>query len=181
MYGLVNQAVREMVLARYGEQAWERIRSEAGSDDVFVGMEQYPDELTVALVGAASRVLGAPPGTVLRMFGEYWVDYTGAAYGDLFRMSGATLVEFARNLNSLHTRVAHLMPELRPPSFAVTDERPGEFRLHYHSTRPGLQAMLVGLMQGLGKRFGTVVEVEHVCATADGADHDEFVVRYRPA
>lgn len=178
MYGLVNQAIREMVITRFGDEPWERIRAEAGADDVFIGMEQYPDEVTVALVGAACKVLDAQPGDVLRMFGEYWVGFTGEAYGELFRMSGDTLVSFVQNLNNLHTRVGQMMPELQPPSFTVTDLCEDSFKLHYHSRRPGLYPMIFGLMEGLGKRFGTAVTVTHLGGAAEGLDHDVFMVRH---
>lgn len=180
MYGLVNQAVQEMVISNFGQEKWEIIRDKAGADDVFIAMDQYPDEVTINLVGAACEVLGASGADVLKAFGEYWVGFTGKTYGSLFEMSGSTFVEFIKNLNTLHTRVGQMMPELSPPSFTVTDETPDSFKLHYHSKRAGLYPMILGLMKGLGARFNTDIEVTHLRGVADGIDHDEFLVKYSP-
>jgi hypothetical protein len=180
MYGLVNQAIQEMVIEKFGEPTWEQIREKAGADDIFVAMDQYPDEVTIGLVGAACEVLGASAPDILHAFGDYWVNFTGKTYGNLFEMSGRTFVEMVRNLNTLHTRVGQMMPELKPPSFRVTDEKDGSFVLHYHSSRPGLYPMIGGLMEGLGKRFNTEVGVTHLRGVTDDHDHDEFLVTYRP-
>jgi len=179
MYGLVNQAVQEMVIANFGQDKWDAIRDKAGADDVFIAMDQYPDAVTINLVGAACEVLGANAGDVLKAFGEYWVNFTGRTYGSLFDMSGDTFVTFVKNLNSLHTRVGQMMPELSPPSFTVTDEAPGSFVLHYYSKRPGLYPMILGLVKGLGDRFQTTVDVTHTGGAADGLDHDRFLVTYQ--
>jgi len=181
MYGLVNQAVREMVVTNYGEAKWEEIREKAGTDDVFIAMDQYPDDVTVGLVGSACAVLGAQPAQVLEGFGEFWVDFTGRTYGELFEMSGDSFVGFIKNLNDLHTRVEQMMPDLAPPSFIVTDETDGEFKLQYHSKRAGLHPMILGLVRGLGKRFKTSVEIKHLRGKDDGLAYEEFLVKHKPA
>jgi Haem-NO-binding len=53
-------------------------------------------------------------------------------------------------------------------------------KLHYHSDREGLAPMVVGLVKGLGSRFNTDVEVTQTCSKAEGASHDEFLVKYKP-
>ena len=56
MYGLVNKAVEGLVRERFGEETGEEVKRKAGVDaDVFVGMEQCPDDATSKLVAAASR------------------------------------------------------------------------------------------------------------------------------
>jgi len=179
MYGLVNQAVREMVITHYGEAKWEAIRERAGSDDVFVAMDQYPDQVTLDLVAGACEELGARPEQVLEAFGEYWVGFTGRAYGALFDGAGESFVDFVKSLNDLHTRVGQMMPDLTPPSFVVTDQQPGSFVLRYYSSRAGLHPMLHGLLRGLGSRFGCEVESTRLRGREDGLDHDQFLVRYR--
>lgn len=181
MYGLVNQAVREMVMTHFGEEKWEAIREKAGTDDVFIAMDQYPDDVTVGLVGGACAVLGAQPAQVLESFGEFWVDFVGRTYGELFEMSGDSFVVFVKNLNDLHTRVEQMMPELKPPSFIVTDEAPGQFKLQYHSKRDGLHPMILGLVRGLGKKFNTKVEITRLRGKEAGISYDEFQVNYQPA
>jgi hypothetical protein len=68
---------------------------------------------------------------------------------------GRTLREFLLNLPDLHTRVALIFPELRPPEFACSEVTANSLRLHYRSTREGLTPFVVGLVEGLGGMFQT--------------------------
>lgn len=146
----------------------------------FEGMEPYPDDLTHRLVMAASVEPKADPHALLRAFGEFWVTYTAAeGYGPLMDMAGSSLPEFLHNLDDLHARVGVNFPQLVPPSFdAEEQDDEGTMHLHYHSKREGLAPMVIGLVEGLGGRFDTPVEVEQLASREDGADHDVFAVRY---
>lgn len=180
MYGMVNKAVEEMVRERFGEEAWERIKLEAGVDvEVFISNEPYPDDVTYKLVGAASAVLEIPAADVLQAFGEYWVLVTAhEGYGSLMRAGGRSLPEFLQNLPSFHTRVSMIFPKLQPPRFNCTDVTASSLRLHYHTHREGLTAFVVGLLQGLGKMFETPIRIEAVERRDQGADHDVFLVTW---
>lgn len=182
MYGMVNKAMEEMVVARFGEATWERIREAAGVEvEVFISNEAYGDDLTYRLVGAAHEVLGMPAAEILRLFGAHWVETAHRDYDHLMRVGGHTLAEFLVNLPNFHTRVVLLFPELRPPNFRCTDVSPTSLRLHYHSSREGLAPFVEGLMVGLGARFGTPVRVRQLVAKGGAADHDEFHVDWAPA
>jgi hypothetical protein len=183
MYGLVNQAVQGMVVAGFGEDAWERIKSEAGVDiDAFVSMESYDDSITYSLVEAGSTILNLPPEAILRAFGEYWVLETAAeGYPELMQAAGSTLPEFIGNLDQLHSRVMMTFPELCPPSFNCKEIDPGELRVAYMSERVGLEPMVIGLLEGLGKHFKTPVEVTMVGAATEPGTPVEFLVRYGKA
>lgn len=44
MYGLVNQAVADLITERFGADAWQRVRVRAGvGEKSFVSMGSYPD------------------------------------------------------------------------------------------------------------------------------------------
>ena len=175
MYGLVNKAVVDLVVNKFGQDAWNAIKKKAEVDiDVFVSMDGYPDDITYRLVGAASEVLKLPAEKVLEAFGEYWVLYTAAeGYGPMLDASGKTLREFLENLDALHARVALTMPQLKPPRFRLKPVDDKTMLLEYHSTRQGLAPMVVGLLRGLSVRFNTPIEVTH--ASRDG--HEEFTIR----
>lgn len=175
MYGLVNKAVVDLVVGRFGQETWDTIKKKADVDiDVFVSMDGYPDDVTYRLVGAASEVLKIPPEAVLEAFGEHWVLYTAKeGYGPMLDASGQTLREFLLNLDALHARVALTMPELRPPRFRLVPVDETTMLLEYHSTRQGLAPMVSGLLKGLSIRFNTPMEVSH--ASRDG--HEEFTIR----
>lgn len=181
MYGLINQAIRGLVLERFGTEAWERICTSAGiEEDVFVSMQPYDDGVTYDLVGAASKELDLPAETVLETFGAYWVEYVGAEnYGDLMNAAGKDLPEFLENLDQMHARVMLSFPDLKPPSFRVTDRTDDRLTLHYYSSRPGLAPLVVGLLKGLADRFHTDIEIEHRNEQDDQGEHDVFDVSFR--
>ena len=175
MYGLVNKAVVDLVVSKFGQDTWNAIKKKAEVDvDVFVSMDGYPDDITYRLVGAASDVLQIPPEKVLEAFGEYWVLYTAQeGYGPMLDASGKSLREFLENLDALHARVALTMPELKPPRFRLVPVDESTMTLEYHSTRQGLAPMVVGLLKGLSIRFATPIDVTH----ARRDDHDEFTIK----
>jgi len=175
MYGLVNKAVVDLVVSKFGQDTWDAIKKKAEVDiDVFVSMEGYPDDITYRLVGAASEVLKIPPEKVLEAFGEYWVLYTAKeGYGPMLDASGKSLREFLENLDALHARVALTMSELKPPRFRLVPVDDSTMMLEYHSTRQGLAPMVVGLLRGLSIRFDTPIDIAH--ARREG--HDEFTIK----
>jgi len=74
--------------------------------------------------------------------------------------------------------VAMTYPELRPPSFEVTElDDSRSLLLHYRSTRAGLAPMVIGLLKGLGKRFDESISVRQV-AQHGVDDHDVFRIDY---
>ena len=181
MYGMVNRGLEELVIDQFGAAKWDEIRSRAGVDEiVFLSAEQYPDELTYKMVGAAAEVLGLPPEEILMQFGEYWVVKTARdGYGSILQANGKSLPEFLINLPSLHNRVAMMFPHLEPPHFSVTELTSESLKLHYRSKRPGLTSFVIGLLRGLGKMFETEVETVLLCSKDAGGDHDIFAVSWK--
>lgn len=182
MYGLVNKAIEDLVITRFGESKWEAIKAKAGVDvEVFVSNDSYPDEITYNLVGAASEVLGAPAKDILIAFGEHWVLKTAAqSYGAMMRSGGQSLKEFLINLPNFHTRVQMIYPKLTPPRFECTEVTEESMMLHYFTHRAGLTDFVVGLVQGLGKLYKTPATAVLIESKAEGADHDIFEVRWNP-
>jgi hypothetical protein len=180
MYGLINKAIHDLVVTKFGEAKWTEICRKAGITDAsFVSMVKYPDDVSYKLVGAASEVLNLPAEQVLEAFGEYWTVYSAReGFGHLLDFAGSNLVDFLRNLDNRHTRVALTFPELEPPSFKVTDVTDKSLRLHYYSKRPGLAPVAMGMVKGLGKRFNTPASIRLDKGKANGHDHDEFVVTF---
>jgi len=183
MYGMVNRAIEDMVVMHHGEPVWEQIKAKAGLDvEIFISSESYSDDTTYQLVEAASAVLEVPAEQVLIRFGEHWVTHTAqVSFGGLMLGAGKTLPAFLRNLPDFHARVALIFPKLQPPRFECTGITDHGLKLHYYSHRPGPAPFVVGLMQGLGKMFGTPVAVRLLDTKADGADHDVFEVTWTPA
>jgi Haem-NO-binding len=182
MYGLVNKAIADMVLTRFGKETWENIRQKAHVEsETFLSMEGYPDDVTHRLVKAASVVLNLSSAQIMEAFGEFWVEYTAQeGYGEMLDMSGDDLPEFLQNLDNMHARIGVSFPNLKPPSFECNETDETSLSLEYRSEREGLAPMVVGLVKGLGSRFDTEVDVTQVKSREDGAEHDEFLIKYKP-
>ena len=171
-----------MVCSQFDEDTWEAIKEKANVEDIdyFMSMESYPDDITHKLVGAACEVLGMSSQDILRAFGKFWVTYTASeGYGEMMKSAGENLPEFLKNLDNLHARVGLSFPQLQPPEFECTDSTQEDMELHYRSKREGLAPMVVGLVEGLGERFNTPVDVEHVQQREAGAEHDSFSIKYQ--
>jgi Haem-NO-binding len=182
MYGLVNRAVQELVTKNHGEEVWLRIRSQAKVDTPsFLRLTQYPDEVTYALVGAASAELGVPASDLLREFGRSWIGFAmREGYRELFQISGKDLRSFLANLDNLHARLGMTFVGMNAPSFVVSDKGPDEMLVRYYSSRPGLAPFVQGLLEGLGPVFSCQVQATIESTRADGQDHDAFHVRCTP-
>jgi hypothetical protein len=164
MYGMVNEAVRGLVISNFGEDTWTKIHTKAGVSSSFTALESYPDEVTYNLVGAAVEILEISAEDVLKTFGVYWVEHVATAhYGDLMAQTGGGIVEFLKNLDSMHQRMKSVFPEYQPPSFRVVDtDTPNVYQVDYYSQREGLLPFVVGLFDGLSQHFGEPIEIEHV-------------------
>lgn len=180
MYGLVNQAIEELVTESCGEALWEAVLREAQVDvPAFISNEPYDDIISYRLVGAAAQLLALPVDEVLIRLGRHWVLRTAREnYGPLMANAGKTLLEFMRNLPNFHQRVQLMFPSLQPPRFEVREQGPRLLLLVYRSHREGLAPFVVGLMQGLGTMYGTPVTVTQTVWRSNAGDHDEFLVAW---
>jgi hypothetical protein len=181
MYGLVNRAIQQMVCSQHGEESWEKIKQAADLADLdfFSTYQAYPDDVTHRLVAAAARELGLSAGEIMQAFGEYWITYTASeGYEQLLESTGDTLPEFLDHLDTLHARAGLAFPELQPPSFRTRHGEEHSLELEYRSRRRGLAPMVVGLLQGLGRRFQTAVSIEQTASRDRGDRQDLFHIRY---
>ncbi len=181
MFGLVNKGIEEMVCNQFGEDTWENIKEKADVDVVtFISMDAYPDEITYRLVDAASEVLDISTTDVLEAFGQYWVLFTAAeGYEELMAITGDNLPEFLQNLDNLHGRVGLSFPNLQMPNFQCSELQAESLNLHYYSERPGLTPLVIGILKGLGKRFNSDVDIQHVSGKSDGKDYEQLAVLHK--
>jgi len=177
MYGLINQAIRDLVKSHHGSDKWVEVCRRAGiADDDFLAMKSYPDALTYGLVGAASEVLGADPNEILRAFGHYWVKFTAEeGYGDLMDLFGRDFVSCLKNLNGMHAHMGVMMPELQPPRFMVEELGSQRFKVLYFSKRAGLGHMVVGLIEGLAEKHDKKIRLSFE-PRASSVDPDVYQV-----
>ncbi len=180
MYGLVNQAMKDLVTSKFGSDKWSEICQKAGHPpDDFEAMTSYPDTLTYSLVGAASQILGASASDLLRAFGDYWVTFTAhEGYGEIMDMFGKDFRSCLKNLNGMHGHMGAMMPQLLPPRFQVVETSASQLTVHYFSTRQGLAPMVIGLLEGLARKYGDTITIQHHPKDSR-SDHDEFEVQFQ--
>jgi hypothetical protein len=178
MYGIVNKAIEELVVANFGADKWEDIKLRSGVDvDYFISSEPYDDDLTFKLAQAVSDEMGMTLSAVLIAFGEWWVvKTTKDKYGGLMEAGGDNLKEFLINLPLFHNRVMLIYPKLTPPEFKVSDINENSINLHYFSKREGLQDFVRGLIQGLGIMYVTPVTINLLQTRDEGSSHEIFNV-----
>ncbi len=180
MYGMVNEGIKTFIVSNHDDQTWHSICERAGIGHTdFERMSSYDDEVTYKLVGAICDHTGLEADEVLRVFGNYWIEFAGGSnFGNLMRLAGNTFLERLDGLDDMHDRILVSMPHLKPPSFELEPtEQEGVHRLHYYSPREGLTAMVIGLLHGLAADTGEEISVHHAMSRAEGADHDVFEIR----
>lgn len=164
MYGLIHKALQDMVLESYGEEKWGEILRVAGaSDDDFVTMKSYSDDVSYGLVGAASEVLGAPAEDCLESFGYYWlIKAAPTSYEGLLGAIGDDVYEFLGSVNNLHDRITTTFVDYKPPSFKAEFLENKRVKWHYQSTRIGLTPFVKGLIKAIAERFEIEITIEKI-------------------
>lgn len=179
MYGMVNRAIEDLVVATAGEDTWNEILAAAEMEgNEFNDSESYDDALTYKLVAAASEVTGQSAESILHAFGRHWIMYTGReGWGTVFDAAGDNFIDFIGGLDSMHARVQLAMPDLRMPHFTVKNaEVDGHYIIEYRSEREGLSPMVAGLLAGLAEQFEESWEIEQTGWRSENG-FDSFSVR----
>ena len=179
MYGMINKAIRTLVIREAGEEVWEQVLVASEIDeDVYEDLEGYDDGVTFALVGATSETLGVPPGDVLEMFGVYWaVDVAPKGYGEYFNAFGDDFESFVAGLDEMHVRITKMLPSLVPPAFKIEKLGENHFKVHYESQRDGLAPLAVGMLKGVAMHFGGEADITQIEYKGTD-DHDVFEVQF---
>lgn len=177
MYGMVNKLLGEVLVNEYGSETWSKIEKKSGTDaGYFIGMEQYPDDVTYNIVGAASEIIGISVEQLLEMFGKKWVEMTAKGeYGHYYAMAD-NLFDFLKNLDSMHRALGASLPDLRPPFFILSKLDDSSAQLQYMSNRAGLTSFVVGLINGLAGHYGQEITISITAEKQKGADHDQFQI-----
>lgn len=165
MLGLINDCTEQLVISKFGIDAWHAIKEKAGCDVKdygFVRHEPYPDKATVDIVVAAAETLGVSVDDVLELFGQYFLEYTREnGYDNLMKCQGSTLRLWLSSLNALHDHLQSSLPTGCFPVFWCEDceDTKGSILLHYYSVRGSLLAQLVVGLVGEISKFYFDVEI----------------------
>ena len=161
MYGMIHKAVRDMVEAKFGEEAWIKIAADAGvTEEHLLSMNTYEDKVIYDMVESATKMLGVTPVQVLERFGQYFVIETlQNNYKSLLQTYGRSSFVLLENLNTLHTTIKATFPGYKPPSFTVTYITEDEIDVLYESERVGLTPFVRGLIAGTAEFYGETISI----------------------
>lgn len=169
-----------MVEVKYGAETWAKVKALAGCKEPFFAVSlDYPDEMTLALVKAASELSGLPAETVLVEYGKFIVPNTlKKHYSTYFKLAGTSPKEFLLNMDRIHAQVTRSIAKAAPPRFEYESLPDGRLLLHYNSERR-LCAVLRGLILGVGIHFGQELQVRELSCMHRGASRCTMEVAFQ--
>lgn len=169
MKGIINKGIQELVETKFGAEAWEKVKLLAECEEPFFAiMNDYPDEMTTALVKAASEVSGLPLEAVMVEYGKFMVPNTlREQYPSYFKLAGLSPREFLLNMERVHEHVTRSVSKAMPPRFEYEDLPDGRLLMKYKSKRK-LCAALRGLILGVGILFDQELQVQEISCMQKG-------------
>ena len=172
MKGIINIGIQEMVLEKFGAEAWEKVKELAGCDEPFFAISNnYPDEITLALIKAASEVSALPMENLMIEYGKFMVPHTlKEQYPTYFQVAGKSPREFLLNMDRVHKHATRSISMSVPPRFEYEQLPDGRLLMKYQSERK-LCAVLQGLILGVGILFDQELGVRQTVCMHRGDSH----------
>jgi len=160
MKGTIPKCLEEMVRARHGEAAWNRVKEAAGlaTWHSFLTTEDIDDDTVKALFITTAETLRKSVEEVKEDFGMHWSTvYAPDIYGVFFRRASSAR-ELLLNVAQIHRDTTAKVPNAKPPRFSYEwlDER--TLVMTYSSERQ-MAALMPGLIRGVGVYYGEELEV----------------------
>uniref|UniRef100_A0A2K5DMW3 guanylate cyclase n=1 Tax=Aotus nancymaae TaxID=37293 RepID=A0A2K5DMW3_AOTNA len=153
-YGFINTCLQSLVIEKFGEETWKKLKTSAEVQDAFMTYTVYDDIITIKLIQEACNILGVSMEAILKLFGEYFFQFCKmSGYDRMLRTLGGNLMEFIENLDALHSYLALSYQEMNAPSFRVERGTDGKMFLHYYSDRSGLCHIVPGIIEAVAKDF----------------------------
>ncbi len=159
MKGIIFQLVRQAVEEQLGQETWEDLLEDVGSDGVFAAHGDYPDEALEAVIAAACSKLGTDRESLLVTLGQWTMPHLAKAYSGFFEQHN-DLRGFLRSIHDvIHVEVRRLYRDAEPPHFEYEDAEDGALDLLYRSKRD-MSALAEGFILGAAPMFDESVSVE---------------------
>lgn len=119
-------------------------------------------------------VTGVSLEKLLEQFGAFFfITCKKSGHSNILRTLGHNLYGFLLNLDTLHDHLSFTYTQMRAPSFRC--EKTGDgLTLHYHSYRPGLSNIVLGIVNAVAKDFYQLdISIEQVSyeETSDKLPH----------
>lgn len=190
MYGLINLAIEEAILQRYGQKFWDLIKDECrdsigDTDGTFISRLYYDDEVSYRLIDAAEKILCSEKyGQVSQLFGEKFYELVqDSGYEGILKLLGGSLKDFLDNLDSFHSHLSTTYSRMQPPSFRCDQTSDNVLLLHYYSERIGLEGLVMGMVKAAARELHHLtidISIHRLKLVDQGIDHTEFLIQTLP-
>lgn len=166
--GIILNLLERVVSDRDGEDVWDDVLDDAGSDGAFTALGNYDDAEVLRLIQALARHRGTDAATVLRDFGRAAMPLLHQRYPDFF--SPADPVGFVTSLDEvIHVEVVKLYEGASPPRLTFSDVGDGAVTIRYRSQR-ALSDLAIGFLHGAADHWSTTLDVERTIHDDAGTD-----------
>lgn len=177
MKGVVFNLVEEAVTAAHGADAWCDLIDMAEVGGAYTSLGSYPDTELLALVDAASQMLGITPAEVLQWIGRAAIPLLAVRY-ELFFTPHHGARSFVMSVNDIiHPEVRKLYSGAGCPHFHFHDEPDGRLVIGYRSPRQLCQ-LAHGFILGASDHYRQAVDIEHVSCMTRGDPLCRLAVRW---
>lgn len=188
MYGLINLAIEDAIIERYGTKFWGYIKeccidAIGDTDGVFISRLFYDDEVTYRLIETSERILRSEKyGYVSQLFGQKFYELVqDSGYEGILRILGGTLKEFLDNLDSFHVHLSTTYSQMKAPSFrcSVNSDNNDVLTLHYYSERHGLEGIVMGMIKAAASDIyhqKIDIKIDKLKDVDQGINHTEFSI-----
>jgi len=175
MHGLIFASFRDYLVTEHGAAVANDVTA---GEPQYTLSEAYPDEQFLALLERACARTALSRDDLLFEFGVFTAATTFARlYSVLFRLS-PTARDFLLTVETpIHEVIRETLPEARPPEIAVTNLGEKSLEIVYTSPRR-ICAMLRGLVEGTGRVYDEVLQVEELECMHHGASACRFEIRF---
>lgn len=163
MKGIIPICLKEMVIEKYGIEAWGKclLSTGATSDMNFVATSDIDDNDVVKLIDALCTSLSISRQEAADAFGEYWVcSFSQRVYSHYYRKY-KNAREFILAIDSVHVDSTRTIENASPPRFDYAWKDGRTLVVTYKSKR-NLIDLFIGLAKGVGKHYGESLHVKKI-------------------
>ena len=156
MKGTIHYCLEELMLEKYGQEAWEKCvqlmgYEEGHSFDLAI-RDDIDEKETINLFVKSAEAANVSLGQIFDDFGEHWsVVYAPNLYGAFFQGSNSTK-DALLNLDWVHSVVTKKIENARPPRFHYDRLDENILEIEYKSDRH-LIDLFISLIKGLHKKY----------------------------
>jgi hypothetical protein len=161
--GVIFRCLRELVLEKFGEDAWKRALKESNLDENFnvPPVRFVEDEVILKIVQNLCKILNVSLEEIADLFGDYWVNVYSQRVYKVFYDEAKNAKDFILKLDRIHWLMTRNIPYANPPRFDYEWVDDNTLLMKYKSHRK-LIDFAIGLLKGVRKYYKEDFDVSKV-------------------